>query len=658
MNGKMSMRRVLSAAVLTLFLFGMNGANLAADQDDIVVGEGYGGRAPKIEGIHGYAMHRVKVQNLSPDKTHRVTLRIPVYHYDQTDIDVRIESLSITEEIGPSTVKIAAMYQPALRMYGRYGNGSCEIEVNGVRHPHNVLLRNDSERHGNNLKPAPGAETTKPLGKSSSFKPRVLIGTSSVFDLNYLTRGLSKEFTSRDSSNGSKKSIPFPEIVYSDGFDRKYYYSFSEGKKYRKDNNFDPNWLNYSSFDGIVYAVDGLKEMTPEARLALLRYAECGGSAVLMAPLGAEDVSQLPADFDLQPTETDSQENAFKRYDVGFGVLFLVGMYDLSVEMDPPPSSGTLKRLGAWKYPDSADEAPRSWYNPAPAWHRLHTAKGANNVLPMAKTVDLRSTLLRLIPLMLLAAVLIGPVNLLILKRIKRRIWAYWTTPVLSALAVGILVLYAAVAFGWRQQTRVVSLTHLDQSSGRAATIGWTGYYSPLEDVKELAFHENTELTAMAFGGRMIGSIDWTDGQRLTGGWVSARIPRHFKLRKNEDRTERIDLEREGGALKIANRLGAGVKGFWYADHDGNVYTAVDVPDGGEAVLTKTEGAAIGLKTLREIYASENWVAEIEAAKASPAAHLQPGRYFAELEENVFLENAMQGAEMKSSTCLVVGELE
>ena len=638
----------------------MNGADLEADGNDIIVGEGYGGRAPKIEGIHGYAIHRVKVQNRSLDKTYRVTLRIPVYHYDQTGIDVRIESLSITEEIGPSTIKIAAMHQPALRMYGRYGNRSCEIEVNGVRLSSNVLLpaTSDSDRHGIHLKPAPGAETTRPLGKSSSFKPRVLIGTSRLFELNYLTRALSKDFISRYSSSGSKKNIPFPEIVYSEGFDRKYYISYSEGKSYRKDNNFDPNWLNYSSFDGIVYAVDGLKEMTPEARLALLKYAECGGSAVVMAPPGAEDLSQLLTGFDAQPTEMNIQEDAFKRYDVGFGVLFLVGMDDLSDEMDPPPSPQTLKRLMAWKFPDLADEAPRSWYNAAPAWNRLHTAKGANKVLPMAKTVDSRSSLLRLIPFMLLAAILIGPANLLLLKRMKRQIWAYWTIPVLSALAIGVFVLYAGAAFGWRQQTQVVSLTHLDQRSGRAATIGWAAYYSPLENVKELTFDENTELTAMAFGGRMIGSIDWTDGQRLTGGWVSARVPRHFKLRKNEDRTERINLDRDGGVLKVVNRLGAGVKGFWYADHDGKVYTAVDVPDGGEVVLTETEGAAIGLKKLREIYASENWVAEIEAAKASPAAYLQPSRYIAELEENVFVENAMQDAEMKPSTCLVVGELE
>ena len=64
------------------------------------------------------------------------------------------------------------------------------------------------------------------------------------------------------------------------------------------------------------------------------------------------------------------------------------------------------------------------------------------------------------------------------------------------------------------------------------------------------------------------------------------------------------------------------------------------------------------MKKLRDVYASQDWVAEIEAVKASPAAYIQPGRYFAELEENVFVEKALKGAKIKPSISLVVGTLE
>ena len=184
-----------------------------------------------------------------------------------------------------------------------------------------------------------------------------------------------------------------------------------------------------------------------------------------------------------------------------------------------------------------------------------------------------------------------------------------------------------------------------------------------------LLFDEETELTLQMEGlprfsamgtppvKGAVGSVDWTDGQRWTS-WLRPRIPLHFKLRKSENRPERIDLKRDGGDIKIVNRLGARVKSFWYADHGGKVYTASDIQKGAEAVLTETKGVKIGLKKLRDVYASQDWVAEIEAVKASPAAHLQPGRYIAELEENVFVEKALKGAKMKRSTCLVLGTLE
>ncbi len=64
------------------------------------------------------------------------------------------------------------------------------------------------------------------------------------------------------------------------------------------------------------------------------------------------------------------------------------------------------------------------------------------------------------------------------------------------------------------------------------------------------------------------------------------------------------------------------------------------------------------MKKLRDVYASQDWVAEIEAVKASPAAYLQPGQYFAELEENAFVEKALKGAKAKPSISLVIGQME
>ena len=325
-------------------------------------------------------------------------------------------------------------------------------------------------------------------------------------------------------------------------------------------NHFAPSWLNYSPVEGVVYDAGYTEQMTAQARLALWRYVECGGTLTLIADGSSRERVRRDAERLIKVerfagtklrNELASLDNRLKnrrvygdtyeRFDVGFGVFHLVG-WDI---------------FGSGQIADTGVAIPETWYEAERAWNRPHTASGANKVLPMARPADSRSSFISLFILMFILAVLIGPAHLLILRRMNRRGWVYWTTPAVSILACGAFALYALVAFGWSRQTRVVSLTHLDQGAGRAATIGWAAYYSPLTSSAELRFDENTELTPLAFGSELVGSIDWTDGQRLTGGWIPARVPRHFKLRKNEDRPERIDLKRDGGGIKIVNRLGA-----------------------------------------------------------------------------------------------------
>ena len=124
---------------------------------------------------------------------------------------------------------------------------------------------------------------------------------------------------------------------------------------------------------------------------------------------------------------------------------------------------------------------------------------------------------------------------------------------------------------------RVASLTIIDQEARWATTLGWIGFYSPFAEPEGLLFDETTELTLQqeglprfgpmavgtAAGMDRTGSVDWTEGQRWSGGWIQPRVPLHFKLRKSESRPERIDIKKEGGALKVVNRLGARVKTFW-----------------------------------------------------------------------------------------------
>ena len=82
-------------------------------------------------------------------------------------------------------------------------------------------------------------------------------------------------------------------------------------------------------------------------------------------------------------------------------------------------------------------------------------------------------------------------------------------------------------------------------------------------------------------------TVDWTHDQHLASGWVTARVPSHFMVRKSETRRERITVRRGTNTdLRIVNGLGADIHQFWLADKDGTIYSASAIPAGEEAKLT------------------------------------------------------------------------
>ena len=65
-----------------------------------------------------------------------------------------------------------------------------------------------------------------------------------------------------------------------------------------------------------------------------------------------------------------------------------------------------------------------------------------------------------------------------------------------------------------------------------------------------LHFSFDTEVIPMRMNeGRNAGvrscTIDWSRDQHFAAGWVEARVPAHFKVRKSETRLERIAIHRE-----------------------------------------------------------------------------------------------------------------
>jgi hypothetical protein len=405
-------------------------------------------------------------------------------------------------------------------------------------------------------------------------------------------------------------------------------------------NDMSGNWLSYSRYEGVIVRANDLANMPESARTALWQYTECGGTLLVLGK------GRLPESW---PFLGHNQQLGLTQYRAGFGHCMVVeeaNRFDWRDQEVLNLLDGEVRRT-------------------ASPWGKARTAFQANQAFPVVD--DIGIPVRGLFALLVCFGIVIGPVNLGLLARWQRRIWMLWTVPLLSALTCVTVFGYVILAEGWSGHRRTEAITLLDQSSGRATTLGWTGFYSPVTPGDGLRFDSNTELSLQAFhdhygfeGGSKSFQLDWTAGQHLGKGWVTARVPTHFKLRKSEPRSERITWTEEGGTLRIKNGLGVEIKKFWLADGSGRLHTTGSVEPGATAILTPI-GTRIVTRNeespLRVLYTGD-WLGEARKLRTAPDRSLFRWTYLAEVKGSPFVEEGLAGAKMENSSSLVVGILK
>jgi hypothetical protein len=397
------------------------------------------------------------------------------------------------------------------------------------------------------------------------------------------------------------------------------------------------DWLAYTRYDGIIITATDLNALPPEMEAALWQYVETGGALLV---LGRTELRGLSA-----VTEAKKDRAGWLEVSAGFGVCRIApdANYD------------------AW----SADRFARlmeDWRSATSAWTGNRGTISANSEFPIID--DLGVPIKGLFVLMFLFTLGIGPVNIFVLSRLKRRIWLLWTTPVLSLCTCVAVFGFMLISEGWQGRLRSETLTLLDETTHRATTIGWTGVYSPLTPGEGLHFSRETEVIPQRFyegedGGAHSCTIDLSEDQHFASGWVEARVPAHFKVRKSELRRERVTLQRErDGRWSMVNGLGAAVLQFWYADAKGQIHAAEGVGPGAKAVLTQTEKESlVQPNRMQSILTGNatNWMNTMKQIVLNPSNYLRPGMYVAEVDDSPFLEDALRNARTRRLHAIVVG---
>lgn len=395
------------------------------------------------------------------------------------------------------------------------------------------------------------------------------------------------------------------------------------------------NWLAYSPFDAVVFNVEDMGAMPPAVLGALGDYLAAGGNIVLAGK------TDLPAAWHAVQ-KRDLYDGI--EYDVGFGHCFAFGLED--------PSAFNARSVQTLR--DTVRDAAHYWQS-LPG-----DSRAANAVLPVVENLKIPTR--GIVVVMLAFIVLIGPANMIYLNRIKRRTWMLWTIPAISFATTLLVFAYSLLREGITPNTRIAGLTVLDQVSHHAATIGGTAFYCPLTPSGGLHFDFGTEATPLVHIGYGSGSsreVDWTQSQHFQRGWVSARVPVHFHLRKSEPRRERIQVVRENGQLQIVNGLGARIKSLWLADAAMNCYAADNVAAGQKAGLILTSPPVSEKSGAKGLWRDLGFAAPPETLTAGK--YLLPNTYIAVLDGNPFIENALGAAaspKRTRSSAVVFGILE
>jgi hypothetical protein len=578
------------------------------------------------ERFHGYAAHQFELENLSTI-SRTVTIQLPWESYDNR---ANIENLRRTVTLGPKSRKVVSIYQPPL-FIGSFRN-SAFIIVDGEKR---------------RLDDAFGVHVDN-LANLGIHQPAVVLASRSW--------------------NGKFASNPTYKVNIAEGLITQW----------------PRHWLAYSGFDAILLRAKEWNAATAEVRQAITQYVRAGGRLFVVGTiplptdarmLSADQMEKRRASAESFSESIDSFSSAHSK--TGFYPEEM-GEEETVHENHAVPTQGAasstvfalswglIRIVDASADKDEIDQGIEQAlkaintgeYNLTPAL--VSVLAGARNVgsfddfFPI---VDDASVPVRLMIVILIGfVVLAGPVNLVLLHKLKRRTWFLWTLPAVSILTSAIVFGTALLNEGFTPTVRRDVITILNQESQQASTIGALGIYAPVSP-GNLEFSAHTEVTPLLSShGQDSGSnrgVDWSKGQIFTGKWVASRVPAHFALRKSEPRKERLSVTWKGGTPTVVNSLSADINQLWLADARGNIFESTNLRAGQRAELQRIAG----MQTVID-YVNTDFL--LSTHKDTPESdypkNLAPGTYLAQMDGSPFMENPIGSGQLKTHA-LVFGVL-
>jgi hypothetical protein len=547
---------------------------------------------------HGYLEHRITLVNDSASRAHDITVRFPDHSYSYGD-GLHLERIERTVRLGPGATVQLPILQPPVHLSG---NKEGVLYVNGrVR--------------GNFPIPSLGLGQ---YARAWDRGPCVMV--SRKVDMLALEKGILDKKPEKSAGT------------------RRYHHSREDEWKVNlvraelESGEWSDRWIAYTCYDSIVLGAEELGRMPLDVRNAIMRYVSCGGSLVIA---GAEEVP---------------------------GAVQVSGTIAEGKVADHVYGSGAILNLvqpagGLSISPEQKREIRALWTRQMNIWTRETSISDWHKKIPLVESSGI--PMRRMFIMCVLFAIVIGPVNMVVLARMQRRIWLLWTVPVISFIATAALLLYSLISEGVTPTMRMQSVTILNQPAQEAVSFGVAGFYFPLTPAGGLHYDFDTEVTplneyAHGSGGRL--HVNWTRDQHWDGDYLLARIPTFFRLRKVESRLERIQTIIKPDGAYALNGLGAPIRYLLMADDKGALYEASDVAPGEQIMIRKTGGKSGGGKdVLRSLGQGMEYPDMYSSLTNAPAQYIRPSSYVALLDKSLFLSQGRSDKADLKESCVVYG---
>jgi len=382
------------------------------------------------------------------------------------------------------------------------------------------------------------------------------------------------------------------------------------------------NWLGYTSVRAVVIGAAEFGMLEDAQKEAILTWTASGGTLIVEAGDGAlHDAARS-----LAPDATAD----------GSGVAYFFGR----IYRRPAAAIGAAGLAAVLADAERAQD--EFWALPV-----NRSGVSFRVTIPGVSGVPRRAYL----SILILFALLIGPVNYWILWRRRRPVLFVLTAPLTSAVFIVLLAGYVIAAEGFHVSGRALTLTMLDQARKQAVTRGrFSLYAAGMTPGGGLRFSRDVAVFPVVLDGRSGGTrqiLDLTETQQFASGLIQARAQSNLEQVGFRAARERLTFERDASGVRVTNGLGARVRHLVFRSN-GAVYV-LETP--------LADGATATLKSAR--LDAQAWAPiDIEAPRVSFHRLLQSqpeGSYMAVLDSSPFWEPGVTGVLERDSFHLVLG---